>query len=383
MSEKILLVDDDPELLRMIGYKLHREGYTVIVTQTGTEALAKISQEVPDLILLDVMMPDMDGYEVCRKVREMPGTERTLIIMLSALGQITDKVTGLEAGADDYLVKSIDLAELTARIKAMLARARRLQKPVAAEPGKVLGLIGAKGGMGTTTVTLSLAAGLAKEGNTVLAAELRGYYGSFASQLLLQSTHNISPLLEMLPDQISHKELASCLVELTFGPRALLSPGPNGQIFPFGAEHAEAILSLLPSMAQYVLLDLPSCPGSAIEVAARSCNHILVVVEAEGSAIYAGQAMLNLLSAWGIGMRQVGAVVVNRIPFAIPLKPEQIRESLGCDIIGFVPPMAEACVSAQSRGLPLVLAQPDSFGAQNLMDMSSRVTGDYVKPMQM
>jgi hypothetical protein len=107
-----------------------------------------------------------------------------------------------------------------------------------------------------------------------------------------------------------------------------------------------------------------------------------MVVEAEGSAIYAGQAMLNLLSAWGIGMRQVGAVIVNRIPFAIPLKPAQIRESLGCDIIGLLPPMAEACVSAQSRGVPLILAQPDSFGAQNLMDMSRRVMAEYIQPME-
>jgi MinD-like ATPase involved in chromosome partitioning or flagellar assembly len=93
--------------------------------------------------------------------------------------------------------------------------------------------------------------------------------------------------------------------------------------------------------------------------------------------------MLNLLSNWGIGMRQIGAVIVNRVPFAIPLKPAQIRESLGCDIVGFVPPMAEACVSAYSRGLPLVLAQPDSYGSQNLMEMARRVTADYIQPMQL
>ncbi|MBN1312666.1 MAG: response regulator [Anaerolineae bacterium] len=383
MSSKILLVDDEPDLLRMVGYSLHREGFTVSVAQTGTEALEKIAEEVPDLIILDVMMPDMDGYQVCRQVREMPDTDKTLIIMLSALGQVIDKVTGLEAGADDYLTKPVELKELTARVKAMLARVKRLQGPPEAEPGKVLGLIGAKGGMGTTTVTLSLAAGLAREGNTVLAAEFRGYYGSFASQLLLQSTHNISPLLEMSPEQISRKEIISCLVELAFGPQALLSPGPNGQAFPFSPEHADVILPILPSIAQYILLDLPSYPNPAAETAARSCNYILLVVEAESSAIYAGQAMLNLLSTWGIGMRQVGAVIVNRVPFAMPLKPAQIRESLGCDIIGLIPPMAEACVSAQSRGLPLVLAQPDSIGAQNLLDMSKRVTADYIQPMEM
>jgi CheY-like chemotaxis protein/MinD-like ATPase involved in chromosome partitioning or flagellar assembly len=383
MSAKILLVDDEPDLLRMVGYNLHREGYTVSIAQSGAEALEKVSAEIPDLIILDVMMPDMDGYEVCRQVRATPATETTLIIMLSAMGQIGDKVAGLEAGADDYLTKPVELPELTARVKAMLARARRLHSVAEAEPGKVLGLIGVKGGMGTTTVTLSLAASLAKLGNTVLAAEMRGYYGSFAAQLLLQSTHTIVPLLEMPPEKITKKEIASCLVELAFGPQALLSPGPNGQVLQFSAEHAEAILSIMPTMAQYILLDLPSCPSPAIETAVRYCNYILLVLEAESSAIYAGQAMLNLLSNWGIGMRQIGAVIVNRVPFAIPLKPAQIRESLGCDIMGFIPPMAEACVSASSRGLPLVLAQPDSFGGQNLMDMAKRATADYIQPMEM
>jgi CheY-like chemotaxis protein len=381
MSAKILLVDDEPDLLRMVGYSLHREGYTVIVAKNGAEAIAKVSGEIPDLIILDVMMPDTDGYEVCRQIRAMPGTEKTLIVMLSALGQITDKVAGLEAGADDYLTKPIELPELNARVKAMLSRVKRLQGPKEAEPGKVLGLIGAKGGMGTTTVTLSLAAGLAKAGMSTVAAELRGYYGSFASQLLLQSTHTIAPLLELRPENVTRKDVTSSLVELPFGPQVLLSPSPNGQVFPFSPEHVDAILSILPSLAQYVLLDLPPCPSPSTEAAVRHCSYILMVVEAESTAIYAGQAMLNLLSNWGIGMRQVGAVIVSRIPFAIPLKPVQIRESLGCDIVGFIPPMAEACVMAQARGLPLIAAQPDSFGSQNILDMVKRVSSDYIQPM--
>lgn len=383
MSAKILLVDDEPDLLRMVGYSLHREGYTVNIAQSGAEALEKVSADIPDLIVLDIMMPEIDGYEVCRRIRAMPAAQTTLIIMLSALGQIEDKVTGLEAGADDYLTKPIELPELIARIKAMLARAKRLQSAAEVEPGKVLGLLGVKGGMGTTTITLSLAAGLAKLGNTVLAAEMRGYYGSFAAQLLLQNTHTIVPLLEMPPEKITRKEIASCLVELTFGPQALLSPGPNGQVLPFSTEHTEAILSIVPDMAQYTLLDLPSYPNPAVEAAARYCNYILLILEAESSAIYAGQAMINLLSSWGIGMRQIGVVIVNRVPFAIPLKPAQIRESLGCDVMGLVPPMAEACASAYARGVPLLLTHPDSYGGQNLMDMAKRTTADYMQPMQL
>lgn len=117
---------------------------------------------------------------------------------------------------------------------------------------------------------------------------------------------------------------------------------------------------------------------TSTEAAVRYCNYDCTGLEAASLTICVSQAMLSLLSNWGIGMRRISAVIVNRIPLAMPLKPAQIRESLGCEIVGFLPPMAEACVSAYSRRLALVLVQPDSFGGQNLMDMARRATADYI-----
>jgi len=117
---KILAVDDDKTLLRFVGEYLEGEGHQVVQADRGTKALKEFFRERPELILLDVMMPGMDGWEVCARVREMAHTP---IIMLTAKSSEADKLRGFRLGVDDYLAKPFSLAELAARIKAVLARA--------------------------------------------------------------------------------------------------------------------------------------------------------------------------------------------------------------------------------------------------------------------
>ncbi len=124
MGAKILLVEDDRILRETLTYHLEHQGYTVVGVGDGLSALEKVRTEQPDLILLDVMLPGLDGFEVCRRVRE---TLNVPIIMLTARAEESDKVLGLEWGADDYVTKPFNLRELQARIKAHLRRESRLR----------------------------------------------------------------------------------------------------------------------------------------------------------------------------------------------------------------------------------------------------------------
>jgi DNA-binding response OmpR family regulator len=116
---RILLVDDDPDILRILKDNLELDGYQVSTASTGREALQLFVREVPDLIILDLSLPDVDGIQVCRSVREKSATP---IIMLTARDRVPDKVLGLETGADDYVVKPFDYLELSARVRACLRR---------------------------------------------------------------------------------------------------------------------------------------------------------------------------------------------------------------------------------------------------------------------
>jgi two-component system OmpR family response regulator len=122
---KVLVVEDDSTLLEVLGYNLSREGYHVITAADGVRALEMARRETPHLIILDIMLPELDGLEVCRILRK----EMTVpILMLTAKGEEIDKVVGLELGADDYMTKPFSLRELMARVRAMLRRADMAQE---------------------------------------------------------------------------------------------------------------------------------------------------------------------------------------------------------------------------------------------------------------
>ncbi len=125
MDRKVLIVDDEKNIVDIIAFNLKKEGYQVITAADGEEGVEKTFSENPDLILLDIMMPKMDGYEACRKIREK---KHTPIIMLTARAEEVDKVLGLEMGADDYVTKPFGVRELMARVKANLRKVAALQE---------------------------------------------------------------------------------------------------------------------------------------------------------------------------------------------------------------------------------------------------------------
>ncbi|HOP12630.1 response regulator transcription factor [Lentimicrobium sp.] len=121
---KILLVDDEPDVLEFLSYNLKKEGYHVLKARNGREGLLLARSENPQLVILDVMMPEMDGIETCREIRLLPGFSDTIVVFLTARGEDYSQIAGFEAGADDYITKPIKPKVLTSRIKALLRRYR-------------------------------------------------------------------------------------------------------------------------------------------------------------------------------------------------------------------------------------------------------------------
>lgn len=141
MRERILIVDDEPDIVEVLEYNLRQAGFTVVTVRDGATAMAEVRRQRPDLILLDVMLPDLSGTEVCKRLRRDPATETVPIIMITALGNEIDRVVGLEVGADDYVVKPFSPRELVLRINAILRRTQS-NEPKATSPDHIqLGLL--------------------------------------------------------------------------------------------------------------------------------------------------------------------------------------------------------------------------------------------------
>lgn len=129
MNTKILIVDDDPDILQIASIHLKRAGYETLSATTGEEALLIIDEKSPDLVLLDIMLPDITGTELCRKIRQKTNLNNLPIIFLSAKAEEFDRILGFELGADDYIVKTAGMREMVLRVQAVLRRSKPIEQP--------------------------------------------------------------------------------------------------------------------------------------------------------------------------------------------------------------------------------------------------------------
>ena len=374
MAARILVADDDATLQRLLFHTLKLEGYEVIAAHDGIEVIDAINRDRPDLVILDVMMPGHNGFEICQMVRERPETVTLPIIMLSGLSDIQEKVNGLRVGADEYVTKPIDLRELMARVDALLKRNRLLRQSAVARVGRVLTLVGAKGGVGTTTLALNFAALLAKAGKSVIAAEIRPDFGTFSAQLRTPSPEkNLSGILAFDPAAISEPLVASHLSNTSFGVRVLFGPQKVDQFVELDPVRVGATVGRLVSMADYVIIDLPSIASAAHETVIKNSGFIVLVMEPEITSTAAASVKLRQLENWGASGSMLRIMVVNRQSTML-LSLREIENRLGHTVDAVMPPAIEALGIAIQYGTPLALYQPEHVATVNLGDFISRVT---------
>ncbi|MFW5941203.1 MAG: AAA family ATPase [Chloroflexota bacterium] len=374
MSQKILIVDDDRELLHLIGLALHRAGFQPIGAASADEALRKLQEEKPALVVLDVMLPGASGIELCRQLRQEAGTISLPIIMLSARTQVDDKIEGLEAGADEYLTKPISPKELIARIKALLERTRRLQQVAPGGRGRIFGFVGAKGGVGTTTVALNIAVTLAEQGHEVIAVELHPYGGTFDVQLGHTPPETLGDLWGSDGARLTQRTLKMALLNDASGLDVLYGPRDPQTWRELEPDAVTELIETLSPLADYVIVDLPGAMSAATRAALHECELITLVSRGETDSVASGARLLQLFKAWGVGRGLVDAVIVNQVPLAMGLTIDEISRQLGCEIRGVIPPAADACAAALKRGRPLVLTHPNIAAAEKLSQMADQYT---------
>ncbi len=378
---KILIVDDDENNRMVLSDAFDGEHYTLLEAFNGNDALKVAEKEMPDLILLDIIMPGLDGITVLRKLKEQEKTRHIPVIVVSALNLDTQVTICLDEGAIDHIAKPFSNLVVRARVRAALrAHLSDSETTLHSTPrGKVLGFIGAKGGVGTTTVAVNVALALVKQGHSVVLAELSSYPGTVAPQLGVDPTINLRPLLDCkAPEEINRLMLDKCLTNHKTGLRLLLAPHNMEEPRDIAAEQSENIVQELAGIADYTLVDLPFHPSAATKTALQHCNFVVLVLEPEASCVTGAQAMLHQLQSWGIAGNSVGAVVVKHAPVTNSLHLSQIRSSLNCKVIGAVPPDPDLCMLALNIGSPGVVSQPESNFAVALSELAARLTEDQV-----
>lgn len=358
---KILVMDDEADLLEMMRVVLEqRAGHQVVLSAEAPDGLAKALADPPDLAIVDVMMPHMTGYEVCRRLRANPATASIPILIITARAQPMDREAALSAGADDYMTKPVLMHELLERVENLLA------KSTTRGSGPLV-FFSLRGGVGVTTLAVNLAALLARGREQVIALLDLCTSGHVALQLGLRPESHWAGLMADAqagrpPDPGTIK--GHLLIHNT-GLRVLASPVVPPRNPGWSPQTMEALLDGLPADFSSVVVDAPSVLDEAMWMLLERAAIIGLVVTPEPAAVQTTVGTLRALSPWAEKCR----VILNQVsPGALPPR-EAIERALKqplAAVIPFDPAQSRAVV----QHIPLVVGQPDSPLAQGVLELA-------------
>jgi pilus assembly protein CpaE len=363
MAEKILIIDDDIDTLKLVGLMLERQGYRIAVASNGTLGISRAAVEKPDLILLDVMMPDLDGYEVTRRLRSDPSLAHIPIIMFTAKSMVDDKVAGFEAGVDDYLTKPTHPAELTAHVKAVLSRtvtAKAAPEMRERDRARVVAFLGARGGSGTTTLALNTAVLLHTGGQDVILAE-NNPLG--LSNLLIRSLKDIH-LRSIDGELVTHRT----------GVRLLLaSARPKESELEQAVPQMEAVVRHLATMATVVVLDLGGGVRPYVLPIANLADKVVLVSEPIYPSNTIARNLIEELAASGLGRQRISLALLTRERTSLQIPWQQMAADLGVELAGLVSPAPEQAHQSAQNGAPLILLHPDTLVGDQMRKLAANI----------
>jgi len=358
---RILVVDDSAFNLKIISAALTPAGYAVATASHGREALERVDALEPDLIILDVMMPDLTGYEVCRHLRRKRSTMHLPILMLTANDSLDERVSGFDAGADDYMSKPFEPAELQARVKALLRRfAPAPAAPdAAALQGKVIAVFSLRGGVGVSTLATNLAVGLAQIwGQPTALVDLALTSGQSALMLNLPLRNSWADLARADVTEIDATLLEPVLLTHPSGVRVLATPARPEQSELITADKVGHVLGILRGRYEYVVLDLPHDFAEPTLAGLDTAQQILLLLAPELASVRAAACALEVFGHLDYP-REAIALVLNATVERGGLARKDIEGALKQPIALALPFAAEPLLSAINRGIPPVAELPN------------------------
>ena len=384
MTGKILIIDDDIDTLKLVGMMLQKQGYQIIASANGEQGLTQAEAENPDLIILDVMMPDMDGYEVARRLRANLLTANTPVLMFTAKTQLDDKVTGFEAGADDYLTKPTHPTELSAHVKAMLARSSKgkvsTSQLTTENRSLTIGVLAPRGGQGVTTVAVNLGDALRMATKSdVIVAELRPGMGTLGPDMGEDNPRVLSELLSANLSDMTRQKIQEKLYTHKTGLRLLFGSiqAKDGLLMNAPAL-MEALVNRMSYLTPYLVLDLGAGLTPLTQKILPACNIILVLVEPVTNSVVQSRALITDLADLTGSKQNIHAIVVNRIRSEIQLNMTQMEELLGQTPLIAITPAPELLYSATRAKTTAISSRPDSLTAQQFTKLAAAML-DYEK----
>jgi len=375
VNKKILVIEDDPSALRLIKYTLQQEGYEVLTVPDGLKGLRKARSEPPDLIIIDIMLPGIDGFEVCHRLRVEPQTARLPILMVSAKSREIDKATGLAVGANDYISKPADPSEIIRRVEGLLAGKTAVRPEMVA-------FVGSKRGVGTTTLVVNVAIALSQGGKRVIVVDLCPYGGSIAGYLGLEPGGTITELLMKPIDAITRGDLEAALAVHHTEVRVLAIPRWSGEEAEISPSDVSLLVGRFREMTDYLLVDLPFQPSNAARTVLSQCDLAVIVTDSQADALPSVKSTASVLGLLGISRERLGTVVIDRegmFPeWQLAKMRSTVEHSAGVQLLGIIPYDTRVYLELVPGSTPVILSSPDCPMAGAVRGVAQHIIGEEI-----
>jgi DNA-binding response OmpR family regulator len=362
VTARIAVIDDEAPNRAYLETLLGAAGFEVKAAAGGNEGVALVEKERPDLVLVDLMMPEVDGFAVCERIRKGPAGAETTIVVLSVLDGLEAKVRALELGADEYLVKPVESRELLARLKGMIDRTERLRTQGSQPRGRLTVVAGAKGGIGTSTIAMNLAAlqAAGKAPEAVVLADLAVPVGTLGSMLNIQVPDQWA-WREVLEDgAASVHRLASYLMRNPQVPLRLLPGVRRGSSYrDVRPDAVSGFAASLRGLGETIVVDLGNQPSPFAPPLLREADVILIVVEPEVICVELTGEFLGRLRETGILSHRIRLVISNPHG-SLQLSRTEVAALLKMEAIAMILYQRDEFSAASKRRLPIVIQQPQA-----------------------
>ena len=361
MAQKVLAVDDNLVNLKLVSATLTHAGYEVVTAKSGPEALDIVTRVGPDIIILDVMMPMMDGYEVCRRMRKNPAIAHLPIMMLTAHDSLEEKIKGFEAGADEYLTKPFQPAELLARVKVQL---RRVSVQMAVEQTEIqsrnIAVFSLRGGVGVSSMATNLAAGLNQIWNLPVAlVDLALTIGQSALMLNVPLKNTWADLKKVAEEDLDIDMLRQIMIQHPTGISVLASPSRPEQSEFLTATKVAKTFQALHSHFHYIVMDLPHDFRDTTLAGLDAADLVVVMLAPELASVRAAACALETFETLGYAKEKT-VLALNWTFERRGLARKDIETALKKSIDLVVPFAPETFVTAINFGTPPIIESPNT-----------------------
>jgi len=380
---RVLIIDDEPINHKLVAHALETLSYELFFSANGTDGVAKARSLAPDLIITDVMMPDINGYEVTRILRREPRFAATPILVLTAQAGLQDKLKSFEAGADDHLTKPFEAAELLMRVTALLRRveaSRLVRQDVAAkESARLIVVHSLRGGTGASTLAVNLSIGLAslwKKPTTLL--DLTMTAGQVAMMLNMPLKRTWTDISRYSADELDMDVLMSIIGTHESGLSFVAAPTFPAEAEILRAETLGAALRLMKGEFEYIVADLPHDFSEFALQALDAADVILMVATPDMSSLRAVAAAMDTYEKLGYKKEKI-KLVLNAIFPRSSLSKDKIESASGVSAIVTIPYVPDVFVDAINLGQPPLYHKPHESVSALLEDVALLMSKDEHK----